>query len=129
MFWGILIAVLAGGVFVARALGMDSIDLMAMYTEMGIGVGIGGGTATVIFAIGAGVVSAIDYSRKKQSLSDRGTGGANTALAVIGGVLMLLGVIDFVSGNFMGIDFTGVSWSPIVFGTIGGFLFRIGTSD
>ena len=48
-------------------MGMDSIDLMAMYTEMGIGVGIGVGTAAVIFAIGAGVVSAIDYSRKRKA--------------------------------------------------------------
>ena len=67
MFWGILIAVLAGGVFGARALGMDSIDLMAIYTEMGIGTGIGVGTAAVIFTIGAGVVSAIDYSRKRKT--------------------------------------------------------------
>ena len=58
---------MAAGVFGARSVGMDSIDLMAMYTEMGIGVGIGVGTATVIFAIGAGVVSAIDYSRKRNA--------------------------------------------------------------
>ncbi|MEO1863154.1 MAG: hypothetical protein ABGY13_08735 [Verrucomicrobiia bacterium] len=67
MFWGVLIGILAAGVFVARALGMDSIDLMAMYTEMGIGVGIGVGTAAVVFVIGAGVVSAIDYSRKRKA--------------------------------------------------------------
>ena len=63
MFWGVLIGVLAGGVFGARALGMDSIDLAAIYKEMGIGVG----TAAVIFTIGAGVVSAIDYSRKRKA--------------------------------------------------------------
>ena len=67
MFWGVLIGILAAGVFGARALGMDSIDLMAMYTEMGIGIGIGVGTATVVFAIGAGVVSAVDYSRKRKA--------------------------------------------------------------
>jgi hypothetical protein len=67
MFWGVLIGILAAAVFGARAAGMDSIDLMAIYTEMGIGVGIGVGTATVIFAIGAGVVSAIDYSRKRKA--------------------------------------------------------------
>jgi len=67
MFWGVLIGVLAVGVFAARAAGMDSIDLMAIYTEMGIGIGIGVGTAAVIFAIGAGVVSAIDYSRKRKA--------------------------------------------------------------
>ena len=53
--------------FGARAAGMDSIDLMAIYTEMGIGIGIGVGTAAVVFAIGAGVVSAIDYSRKRKA--------------------------------------------------------------
>ena len=67
MFWGVLIGILAVGVFGARALGMDSIALMAMYTEMGIGIGIGVGTATVVFAIGAGVVSAVDYSRKRKA--------------------------------------------------------------
>ena len=66
MFWGVLIGILAAGVFGAKRLGME-IDLMAMYTEMGIGVGIGVGTAAVIFAIGAAVVSAIDYTRKRKA--------------------------------------------------------------
>ncbi len=65
MCWGVLIGVLAAGVFGASM--MMDIDLMAMYTEIGIGIGIGVGTATVIFAIGAGVVSTIDYSRKRKS--------------------------------------------------------------
>jgi hypothetical protein len=66
MFWGVLIGVLAAGVFGASIM-LDGIDLMAMYTEIGIGIGIGVGTAAVIFAIGAGVVSTIDYSRKRKS--------------------------------------------------------------
>ena len=66
MFWGVLIGVLAAGVFGASIM-MDGIDLIAMYTEIGIGIGIGVGTAAVIFAIGAGVVSTIDYSRKRKS--------------------------------------------------------------
>jgi hypothetical protein len=66
MFWGVLIGILAAGVFGASIM-LDSMDLMAMYTEMGIGVGIGVGTAAVIFTIGAGVVSAIDYSRKRNA--------------------------------------------------------------
>jgi hypothetical protein len=65
MFWGVLIGILAAGVFGASV--MMDIDLMAMYKEMSIGVGIGVGTATVIFVIGAGVVSAIDYSRKRNA--------------------------------------------------------------
>ena len=66
MFWGVLIGIQAVGVFAASSLGME-IDLMAMYTEMGIGTGIGVGTAAVIFSIGAGVVSTIDYSRKRKA--------------------------------------------------------------
>ena len=66
MFWGVLIGILAAGVFGASSLGME-IDLMAMYTEMGIGIGIGVGTAAAIFSIGAGVVSAIDYARKRKA--------------------------------------------------------------
>jgi hypothetical protein len=66
MFGGVLIGVLAAGVFGASIM-LDGIDLMAMYTEIGIGIGIGVGTAAVIFAIGAGVVSTIDYSRKRKS--------------------------------------------------------------
>ena len=66
MFWGVLIGVLAGGVFGASTM-MDSIDLVAIYKEMGIGVGIGVGVATVVFAIGAAVVSTIDYYRKRKA--------------------------------------------------------------
>ena len=66
MFWGVLIGVLAGGVFGASTM-TDSIDLAAIYKEMGIGVGIGVGVATVVFAIGAAVVSTIDYYRKRKA--------------------------------------------------------------
>ncbi|HJN89977.1 MAG TPA: hypothetical protein QGG93_06555 [Verrucomicrobiota bacterium] len=65
MFWGVLIGVLAGGVLGASSLGME-IDLMAIYKEMGIGIGIGVGVAATIFLLGAGVVSAIDYSRRRK---------------------------------------------------------------
>ena len=65
MFWGVLIGISAAGVFGASIM-LDGIDLMAMYTEMGIGVGIGVGTAAV-FTIGAGVVSAVDYTRKRKA--------------------------------------------------------------
>ena len=66
MFWGVLIGVLAVGVFGASTV-MDSLDLMAMYKEMSIGVGIGVGTAAASFALGAGVVSAMDYARKRNA--------------------------------------------------------------
>ena len=63
MFWGVLIGILAAGVFGAST--MMDIDLMAMYTEIGIGIGVA--TATVIFALGAGAVSAMDYVRKRKA--------------------------------------------------------------
>ena len=66
MFWGVLIAVLAGGVF-GYSFMSDNFDLQGIYMEMGIGIGIGVATATVIFALGAGVVSAMDYARKRKA--------------------------------------------------------------
>ncbi|HJO09506.1 MAG TPA: hypothetical protein QGH16_06620 [Verrucomicrobiota bacterium] len=66
MFWGVLIGIIAGGVFGASSLGME-IDVMAIYTEMGIGIGIGVGVAATIFLLGAGVVSAIDYTRRRRA--------------------------------------------------------------
>ena len=45
----------------------DNFDLMAIYTEMGIGIGTGVATGTVIFLLGAGVVSAMDYARKRKA--------------------------------------------------------------
>ena len=67
MFWGVLIAVLAGGVF-GYSFFTDKEDfLLAIYTEMGIGIGIGVATGTVIFLLGAGVVSAMDYARKRKA--------------------------------------------------------------
>ena len=67
MFWGVLIGVLAGGVFGYSFLfDVDEGFLQAMYTEMAIGIGIGVATATVIFALGAGVVSTMDYVRKRK---------------------------------------------------------------
>ena len=37
------------------------------YKEMAIGIGIGVATGTVIFLLGAGVVSAMDYMRKRKT--------------------------------------------------------------
>lgn len=39
-------------------------------------------------------------------------------LQIIGYIFYLIGLIDF-CGMFFGYDFTGVSWSPVVFGCIG----------
>ncbi len=66
MFWGVLIGVLAGGVLGYSFL-TDDFDLQAVYMEMAIGIGIGVATGTVIFLIGAGVVSTMDYVRKRKA--------------------------------------------------------------
>lgn len=66
MFWGVLIGVLAGGVLGYSFL-TDDFDLQAVYMEMAIGIGIGVATGTVIFLIGAGVVSGMDYVRKRKA--------------------------------------------------------------
>ena len=67
MFWGVLIAVIAGGVFGYSFFTDEEDFLQVIYTEMGIGIGIGVATGTVIFLIGAGVVSAMDYARKRKA--------------------------------------------------------------
>ena len=47
-------------------------------------------------------------------------------LKILGGLCILFGIVDFASYMFMGIDLTGVSWSPIVAFIVGGILFKIG---
>jgi len=44
----------------------------------------------------------------------------------IGVLLIILGVVDFITGNFLGKDFTGVAWSPIALGIVGSILSWIG---
>ena len=66
MFWGVLIGFLVAGVF-GYSFMADDVDLQAIYKEMAIGIGIGVATGTVIFLIGAGIVSAMDYMRKRKT--------------------------------------------------------------
>ena len=44
----------------------------------------------------------------------------------IGALLIILGVVDFITGNFLGKDFTGVEWSPIALFIGGSILSWIG---
>ena len=68
MFWGVLIGFLAAGVFGYSFLfDVDPDFLKATYTEMAMGIGIGVATGTVIFLLGAGVVSTMDYMRKRKA--------------------------------------------------------------
>ena len=45
--------------------------------------------------------------------------------SILGFLCIGFGVIDF-AGTFFGYDLTGVSWSPIVAGVVGGALMSIG---
>ena len=68
MFWGVLIGFLVAGVFgYSMLFDVDAGFLAATYKEMATGIGIGVATATVIFLLGAGVVSAMDYMRKRKA--------------------------------------------------------------
>ncbi len=49
-------------------------------------------------------------------------------LAVLGVLCIVFGLIDF-AGMFLGYDLTGVSWSPIVAGVVGGALIQAGGGD
>ena len=43
-------------------------------------------------------------------------------MEIIGYICYGLAAIDFITGNFMGMDLTGVFWSPIALGAIGALL-------
>ena len=49
-------------------------------------------------------------------------------MEIIGYICYGLAAIDFIAGNFLGIDFTGVFWSPIALAVIGSFLVNAGSS-
>ena len=48
---------------------------------------------------------------------------------IIGWTFYVIAALDFILGNFAGIDFTGVWWSPIAFGAIGYLIGRFGGKD
>ena len=50
-------------------------------------------------------------------------------MQIIGYAFYLIGILDWVLGNFGVIDITGVWWSPLVFGGIGAIFERIGASQ
>ena len=76
MFWGVLLIIELIGIWVfciwlADWVGMSSfvgaVFAILLTREWAIGVGIGVATGTVIFLIGAAVVSAMDYMRKRNA--------------------------------------------------------------
>jgi hypothetical protein len=52
----------------------------------------------------------------------------NPTLYVAGLLLFIFGVADFLLGNLMDIDLTGVSWSPLVGFALGGYLLQKSTT-
>ena len=74
MLWGILIIILAGGVFGASFM-MDSFgtaDVVAKYIEMAIGAGIGIGIAAIIFVYVALIVYGMSTSTGRKTLMGAG---------------------------------------------------------
>tara|TARA_Y100001934_G_scaffold267263_1_gene347743 strand:- start:224 stop:433 length:210 start_codon:yes stop_codon:yes gene_type:complete len=68
MFWGVLIGFLVAAVFgYSMLFDVEAGFLADTYKEMATGIGIGVATGTVIFLLGAGVVSAMDYIRKRKT--------------------------------------------------------------
>ena len=68
MFWGVLIGFLVAAVFgYSMLFDVEASFLADTYKEMATGIGIGVATGTVIFLLGAGVVSAMDYMRKRKT--------------------------------------------------------------
>ena len=68
MFWGVLIGFLVAAVFgYSMLFDVEAGFLADTYKEMAIGIGIGVATGTVIFLLGAGVVAAMDYMRKRKT--------------------------------------------------------------
>eukprot|EP00516_Mucochytrium_quahogii_P003942 CAMPEP_0203756722 /NCGR_PEP_ID=MMETSP0098-20131031/9943_1 /ASSEMBLY_ACC=CAM_ASM_000208 /TAXON_ID=96639 /ORGANISM=" , Strain NY0313808BC1" /LENGTH=108 /DNA_ID=CAMNT_0050648699 /DNA_START=66 /DNA_END=389 /DNA_ORIENTATION=+ len=51
--------------------------------------------------------------------SDDDDGSCSTIGQCFGSLLIALGLIDYVLGEYMDTDLTGVSWSPIAFGVAG----------
>ena len=67
MFWGFLIVLLAVGVFGVSFM-MDDFDLMATYTEMGIGGAIGVGVGLIVFVYVAGLVYGMSSMNGRKAL-------------------------------------------------------------
>lgn len=49
-------------------------------------------------------------------------------LELLGGIFYVIALADF-AGMFFGYDFTGQSWTPILFGLIGQFFIHISGSE
>ena len=46
-------------------------------------------------------------------------------MKLLGYIVIGFGIVDFVLGNFAGIDLTGVFWSPIAAGFLGSWLISL----
>lgn len=52
--------------------------------------------------------------------------GGGLIFKLVGGLLILLGIVDFALYQFFDVDVTGVSWSPVAAGIVGSMVMRMG---
>jgi len=124
MLWGILIILMAGGVFGASFM-MDSLEVTAVYKEMMIGAGIGIGVASIIFVYVALIVYAMASSTGRKVLMGSGI------------FSLLLGAATFVYFDTLSMSMASIpilsfvfatsKWLGIPFAINGGFLCKLGS--
>ena len=123
MLWGILIILLAGGVFGASF--MMDLEVAAIYKEMVIGGGIGIGVASVIFVYVALIVYGMSSSTGRKTLMGAGI------------FSLLLGAATFVYFDSLSVSMASIpilsfvfatsKWLGIPFAINGGFLCKLGS--
>ena len=52
--------------------------------------------------------------------------GGRLIFKLVGGLLILFGITDFVLYQFFDFDVTGVTWSPVAAGIVGSIVMRMG---
>ena len=124
MLWGILIILLAGGVFGASFM-LDSLEVGAIYKEMVIGGGIGIGIASIIFVYVALIVYGMSSSTGRKTLMGAGL------LSVLLGFATLF-YYDALSMSMASIPilsllFATSKWLGIAYAINGGFLCKLGS--
>ena len=124
MLWGILIILLAGGVFGASFM-LDSLEVAAIYKEMVIGGGIGIGVASIIFVYVALIVYGMSSSTGRKTLMGAGI------------FSLLLGAATFVYFDTLSMSMASIpilsllfatsKWLGIAYAINGGFLCKLGS--
>ncbi len=124
MLWGILIILLAGGVFGASFM-MDSLEVAAVYKEMVIGGGIGIGVASIIFVYVALIVYGMASSTGRKTLM--GAGIFSLLLCAATFVYFDSLSVSMASIPILSFVFATSKWLGIPFAINGGFLCKLGS--